>query len=88
MLDPEGRQVWQGDVAVISPNEGRVTIVRGSGGSTGAGGPAGGGAGGQVGGGQVGGGQVAGGAGASVQVTEMTCADVCTPVVPAPAKSK
>jgi hypothetical protein len=76
VLDPEGRQVWQGDIAVISPGEGRVTVMRGAAGATGAGG--------------AGGGATTGATGSAggVQVTEMTCADVCTPVVPAPAKSR
>ena len=65
VLDRDGRQVWSGEVAVISPDAGRVSVVRGAGA----------------------GGDSAAAAGA--QVTEMTCADVCTPVAaPAAAKTK
>jgi Flp pilus assembly secretin CpaC len=70
VLDRAGRQVWQGDIAVITPNEGRVTVMRGplgSGGGTGA---------------------LNSLLGSVVLTTEMTCADVCTAVVPAPAKGK
>ena len=66
VLDRAGRQVWQGDVAVTTPYEGRVSVVRGPGTTNG-------GAGGQA------------GAPAGAQVTEMTCADVCTSVVAPPA---
>jgi Flp pilus assembly secretin CpaC len=66
VLDRNGKAVWQGDVAVVTPNEGRITVVRGTMGSSGGGffgslvsmaGP---------------------------QVSELTCADVCSPVVKAP----
>ena len=30
VLDPDGRTVWQGDVAVVAPVQGRVSVVRGS----------------------------------------------------------
>lgn len=69
VLDREGHQIWQGDVAVITPNEGRVSVVRG-------GAPAAGGSGGS------------GGAEAGAQVTEMTCADICTAIKPAPSKGQ
>lgn len=71
VLDREGRQIWAGDVAVITPDEGRVSIVRGPVGA--AGGAAG----------------STSGAGSSgrAQVTEMTCADICSPVT-APSKGK
>jgi hypothetical protein len=69
VLDREGRTVWQGDVSVISPNEGRITVVRGQG-SSGGGGFFG---------------AMFGMSGSSgAQVTEMTCADVCSPVAPPP----
>lgn len=67
VLDREGRQIWDGDVAVITPDEGRVTVVRGpagaAAGSTGAGSSPG------------------------AQVTEMTCADICS-AVRAPSKGR
>jgi hypothetical protein len=64
VLDAEGRTVWQGDVAVVAPDQGRVSVVRGPGGPQ------------QGGGGALGGG---GGAAAGPSVTEMTCAGYCSP---------
>jgi Flp pilus assembly secretin CpaC len=29
LVDGEGRTVWQGDVAVVAPDQGRVSVVRG-----------------------------------------------------------
>jgi Flp pilus assembly secretin CpaC len=58
VLDREGRQVWAGDVAVITPDEGRISVVRGA------------------------------QSGSASVVTEMTCADVCSPVAPPSAKGK
>lgn len=75
VLDLNGRQVWAGDVAVVTPSEGRVSVVRGAGG-------------GSSGGGGLLGAMMGGGGGSGAQVTEMTCADVCTPVVAAPAKGR
>ena len=66
VLDPDGRQIWAGDVAVISPDGGRVSVVRGPAGMVGNG---------------------PGGA-PGILVNEYTCADVCTPAIPAPVKGK
>ena len=73
VLDPDGRQVWQGDVAVITPSEGRVSVIRGPGTSNGNGGLMG---------------MLFGTTNGSAQVTDMTCADVCTTVAPAPSKGR
>jgi hypothetical protein len=73
VLDREGRTVWQGDVAVITPNEGRVTIVRGASGN-----------GQDTPGTPTGSGKASG----MPSITEMTCADVCSPVAPAPNAKK
>lgn len=68
VLDREGRTVWQGDVAVVSQNAGRVTMIKGAGSGSGSG----------SGGGASILGQSSGQGGA--QTIEMTCSDVCTPI--------
>jgi hypothetical protein len=76
VLDRAGRQVWAGDIAVTTPDEGRVSVVRGPNASSGGGG--------------LMGALLGTGGGGGAQVTEMTCADFCSPVTapPAPAKGK